>query len=177
MQIQHVTNRSLLKKFINFPYQLYEDTPNWIPPLRLDQKNIFNPQKNSVLQHCEYRLLLLYQTDQIIGRIAVYINHVANDYWGEKIGFFGHYECIDDQKAAHFLLNFAETWLKSKGMSKMRGQWNFVSQDIGFIYEGFDLAPIILSSYNPPYYNVQVVSYGMEMAKDLLVYNCDTGKG
>lgn len=74
------------------------------------------------------------------------------------------------------LLDATEKWLKEKGMQVMRGQWNFISQDIGFVCEGFDLPPIVLSSYNLPYYNEQMVKYGMKKANDLLVYNCDTSK-
>lgn len=177
MKILPVTTKSLLKKFINFPYDFYKDTPNWIPPLKLDQKNLFNPKKNTVLQHCDYQLFLLYEKDQIIGRIAAYVNNVANQYWGEQIGFFGHYECIENQDAAFLLLYTAENWLLEHGANKMRGQWNFGTQDIGFICDGFEFAPTILSSYNQPYYNEHVLNFGMEKAKDLLVYNCDTSKG
>jgi GNAT superfamily N-acetyltransferase len=177
MNIYTVKTAGYLKKFIDFPYHLHRHTPLWIPPLRFDQKNIFNPKKNSILNHCEYQFFLLYKNSKIIGRIVAYINHVANEYWKEKIGFFGHYECIEDQLAASLLLETTEKWLRERGMEKMRGQWNFVSQDIGFIYKGFDVPPIILSSYNPPYYNDQMVECGMQKAKDLLVYGCDTTKG
>jgi GNAT superfamily N-acetyltransferase len=74
------------------------------------------------------------------------------------------------------LLETAEKWLKEQGMHAMRGQWNLVSQDIGFVYQGFDQPPTILSSYNFPYYNDQVVRYGMKKVKDLLVYRCDCSK-
>ena len=156
MKIKLVNSKSLLNKFINFPYEFHQNTPNWIAPLKLDQKNIFNPQKNSALSHCDYQLFLLYNNGEIIGRIAAYVNHVANKYWGEKIGFFGHYECINNLEAAVQLLKTAENWLREKGANLMRGQWNFGTQDIGFICEGFDLQPTILSSYNPSYYNDHV---------------------
>ncbi len=177
MKIHPVNSKSLLKKFIDFPYQFHQTTPNWIPPLKFDQKNIFNPQKNSVLSHCDSELFLLYHRGEIVGRIAIYINHAANDYWGEKIGFFGHYECYNNMDMAFQLLDKAEQWLKDRGIKTMRGPWNFGTQDIGFICDGFGLQPTLLSSYNPPYYNDHVVNFGMEKAKDLLVYNCDTGKG
>lgn len=120
---------------------------------------------------------MLYSKKKIIGRIAVYVNYVANEYWNEKIGFFGHYECIDNREAATLLLGTGEKWLQERGMKIMRGQWNFVSQDIGLIAEGFDVPPIVMSSYNPPYYNDQLTHFGMKKAKDLLVYNCDVSTG
>jgi GNAT superfamily N-acetyltransferase len=174
--IKLVTTKRDLKKFIAFPYHFYRRHPAWIPPLKIEQKKIFNPKKNSLLKHCDYQLFLLYEKAEIIGRIAVYINDAANKYWQAKIGFFGHYECIPDPGAADILLETAEKWLKEKGMQVMRGQWNLVSQDIGFIYEGFDLPPTVLSSYNPPYYNDHMVQYGMKKTRDLNVYNADLGK-
>ena len=177
MNIYAVKTKGDLKRFINFPYYFHRNTTNWIPPLRLDHKNVFNPKKNSGLNHCEYQPFLLYRNNEIIGRIVVYVNHVANKYWNEKIGFFGHYECIKDQRATSLLLETAEKWLLDRGIEIMRGQWNFISQDIGFIYEGFDIPPIILSSYNPTYYNDQMVEYGMQKVRDLLVYSCDMTKG
>jgi GNAT superfamily N-acetyltransferase len=175
--IKLVTTKSDLKKFIAFPYHLHRSSPGWIPPLKIEQEKIFNPKKNSLLQDCDYQLFLLYERDQLIGRIACYVNHAANKYWQAKVGFFGHYECSDDPGAAVMLLETAEKWLKEQEMQVMRGQWNLVSQDIGFIYEGFDLPPTVLSSYNPPYYNDQMVQYKMRKARDLLVYNADLGKG
>ncbi len=104
------------------------------------------------------------------------MDHTANEYWQTKTGLFGHYECIDDPAAALMLLDTMEKWLKERGMQTMRGPWNFISQDMGFVYEGFDIPPTVLSSYNFPYYNDQVVGFGMRKIKDLLVYHCDTGK-
>ncbi|MEJ2546167.1 MAG: GNAT family N-acetyltransferase [Calditrichaceae bacterium] len=87
----------------------------------MEQKKIFNPKNNKMLQHCDYQLFLLENNGEIIGRIAVFVNHVANKHWHDKIGFFGHYECINSYKAATLLLNAAEDWLKQNGMEFMRG--------------------------------------------------------
>jgi len=130
-----------------------------------------------MLQHCDYQLFLLHDNDKITGRIAAYVNHTYNEHWQEKTGFFGHYECIDDTTSSETLLRCAENWLLEKGMERMRGQWNFVSQDFGFIYEGFDIPPVVLSSYNPDYYNQQMTAFGMKKAKDLFVWNCDINTG
>lgn len=177
MEIQQVNSKKSLKDFILFPYHFHRKTRNWIPPLRLDQKNIFDPKKNRILQHNDYAFFTLRNGKGIIGRIAAYIDEIAINFWKEKVGFFGHYECIEDQEAANMLLSAAENWLRERGMEEMRGPWNLVSQDIGFIYEGFEILPTILSSYNPSYYNSQVENFSMKKIKDLLVYSCDTGKG
>jgi len=177
MKIISVNTRRDLKKFIHLPYQLFKTDNHWIPPLLLDQKNIFNPNKNNLLQHCDYQLFILKESDKIIGRIAVYINRDYNSYWKETTGFFGHYECVNQPEASRILLETAQTWLQDRGMKLMRGPWNFVSQDFGLIIDGFELPPVILSSYNPPYYIDQMAQSGLTKTKDLLVYNCDIQKG
>jgi GNAT superfamily N-acetyltransferase len=166
-----------LRRFITFPYRLHRQHPQWIAPLRLEQKKIFNPAKNKFLQHCEYALFLLLEGKRVIGRIAAFVNHVANEYWQEQIGFFGHYECIDDRDAALLLLKKAEDWLRDRKMRTMRGPWNFVSQDFGLIVEGYELAPTVLSSWNPLYYNKQLLQFGLNKARDMLVYSCDISRG
>lgn len=172
-----VSKRSDLQKFIKFPYRLYQKDPIWIPPLRVEQKKIFDPEKNLIFKHADCQSFLLFDNDRIIGRIIAYVNHAVNEYWKTRIGFFGHYECVNEMESSSMLLGAAEKWLKKQGMQIMRGQWNLVTQDMGFVYEGFDLNPVVLSSYNPPYYNDQMVQNEMKKCKDLLVYNCDSSKG
>lgn len=177
MKIQPVQTRRQWLEFVKLPYKLYFQNQRWIPPLLSEQKKIFNPKTNSMLQHCDYQLFLLKREKKIIGRIAVFYDPASNQHWGDSIGLFGSYECIDDPAAASLLFQTAEDWLRAQKMTKMRGPWSFVSQDWGFIVEGFDLAPVIMSSYNPPFYNEHVTAFGLEKIKDLWVYNCDLGQG
>ncbi|MBN2089568.1 GNAT family N-acetyltransferase [candidate division KSB1 bacterium] len=177
MQIYPVQTRSQWKEFVHFPYQLHRGNQNWIPPLIVEQKKIFDPERNSMLKHCDHQLFLLKDNSQVIGRIAAFIDRSANEHWQDSIGLFGSYECIQDENASQLLLKTAYTWLQKKKVAKMRGPWSFVSQDWGFIVEGYDVPPIVMSSYNPEYYNQQVEAFGLRKVKDLLVYNCDLAKG
>ena len=177
MKIYPVNTDRDLRKFVSLRYSLLKEHDHWIPPLLIDQKNIFNPKKNTLLQHCDYQLFILQENKRVLGRIAVYINLHYNTHWKEKTGFFGHYECVDQPAASQILLEAAREWLHKRGMTLMRGPWNFVSQDFGLIIDGFELPPVILSSYNPPYYNDQMIKFNMSKTKDLLVYSCDISKG
>ncbi|MGB2964875.1 MAG: hypothetical protein WBB69_12905 [Anaerolineales bacterium] len=170
MNIQVVQNKSELNQFINYPYQFYRDDPNWIPPLRTELKNQFNPKTNPLLDHCDYCLFLLIQEDQVIGRIAAFIDHLAVDFWEEKIGLFGYYECVPDENASKLLMDAAADWLRDRGMDSMRGPWTFVSQEWGLVVEGFTPPPVIMAPYNPPYYGQHFSAFGLEKVKDLLCY-------
>jgi len=118
MHILPVQNKKDLRKFINFPFTFYKEDPNCVAPLRFDLRNQFNPDTNPMLSHCDYQLFLLVRDKQIIGRIAAFIDHLAVDFWEEKIGLFGYYECLDESEAFQLLLIAAVDWLKEQGIRR-----------------------------------------------------------
>ncbi len=177
MQIISVQNKKELQDFINLPYRLYKDDPNWVAPLRNEQKNQFIASKNPMLDHCRYQLFLLYKDKQIIGRIAAFIDQLALDAWKKPIGLFGSLECIQDSHAAQLLLDAARNWLREQKMIMMRGPWSFASQEWGLVLEGFTPPPVILAPYNPPYYNDFLETFGLKKVKDLMVYVIDASEG
>lgn len=173
MNIVSVSTRQQLKQFINLVYQIYKNDKNWVPPLRGELTNQFNPEKNPFLDHCHYQLFLLEDGGVVVGRIAAFIDDLAIDFWQEPIGLFGYFEAPDDKNAADLLLNAARNWLVENNMKIMRGPWSFVSQEWGSVVEGFSPAPVVMSPYNPPFYNDLYESFGLDKAKDLLVYHID----
>jgi ribosomal protein S18 acetylase RimI-like enzyme len=177
MQIRTVQTRKDLAEFIELPYRFYCQDPNWIPPLRTDQWNQFDPKRNPMLDHCEYTLFLLQDGPEIIGRISAFIDRLAVDWWKETIGLFGSYECIADNRAARLLLGAAQEWLTARKMKAMRGPWSFASQEWGLVLEGFSPPPVIMAPYNPPFYNDHLTDFGLRKVKDLLVYYVDSSEG
>ena len=177
MEVLPVSTNQDLKKFIDFPYHFYRDDPNWVPPLRMELKKQFNPKTNPLLDHSDFQLFLLIQEDEVIGRIAAFIDHLAVDFWKEKIGLFGYYECVPDPDASRSLLSAATTWLKDRGMTAMRGPWTFVTEEWGLVVEGFTPPPCIMSPHNPPYYDGQMKDFGLAKEKDLLCYYISGAEG
>jgi GNAT superfamily N-acetyltransferase len=177
MEIRIVGNKSDLKRFIQFPYKQYKNDPVWIPPLRVEQFGQFDPKRNPTLDHCEYSLFLLIDNDEVIGRIAAFIDRLALETWKEPIGLFGYYECIDSNTASEMLLNSAADWLRNKGMKVMRGPWSFVSQEWGLVVEGFIPSPVLMAPYNPSYYENHMVAFNLHKIKDLLVYYLSVKEG
>jgi GNAT superfamily N-acetyltransferase len=170
MKIQLVITKSDLKKFIDLPYKLYKNDPIWVPPLLDEQSGQFDRKRNPTLDHCEYVLFLLEENEKVIGRIAAFIDRLALETWKEPIGLFGYYECIEDITASNILFETAATWLRKKGMTKMRGPWSFVSQEWGLVVEGFTPSPVVMAPHNPSYYVDHIESYNLKKVKDLLVY-------
>jgi len=93
MRIHPVTTKKDLAAFIDIPYKLYKDDPVWVPPLRDEQRGQFDHTRNPLLDHCEWQLYLLEDGGRYVGRIAAFIDVLAIDFWKERIGLFGYYEC------------------------------------------------------------------------------------
>lgn len=177
MHIESVQSKKDLKRFIQHPYDLYRDDPNWVPPLRSEQKAQFDPRKNPMLDHCRIQLFLLKKGQRVIGRCSAFIDELAVAHWGQPIGLFGSFECIENEKGAHLLLGAAQQWLLEHGMQAMRGPWSFASQEWGLEIEGGDRPPVILAPHNPTYYVDFFESFGLVKAIDMLAYEADQEAG
>ena len=177
MQIRSVQSKKDLKDFIDLPYRVYKNDPVWVPPLRDEQQGQFDPVRNPLLDHCTWRLFLLEEGGQVIGRIAAFIDRLAVGFWKEPIGLFGYFECLPDPAAAQLLLEAACGWLREQKMTRMRGPWTFVSQDWGMVVEGFEPSPVIMAPYNPPYYNDYLAAFGLQKVKDLLCWYISVREG
>jgi hypothetical protein len=175
--VKPVVSARALRAFIRVPFRLYRDDPNWVAPLLAEEKKKFHPKRNPMLHHCECAHFLLLSGGRPAGRISAFIDRLALEHWKQPIGLFGSYECVEDPNGSTLLLNAAARWLKDRGMKRMRGPWSFASQEWGLVIKGFDMPPMIMAPYNPPYYSRHFDVFGLNKAKDLYVYAVDASKG
>lgn len=177
LQIKTVKSNKELMQFIKLPWKIYKGDPYWVPPLIMDRKKILNKEKNPFFEHAEMEMFLLEKDGELVGRIAAIKNDLHNQVQNENVGFFGFFECINDQEAANLLFDTAKQWIKSKGLSCMRGPANPSSNDEwGMLLEGFDDSPRLLMTYNPEYYIKLCETYGMKKVKDLYAYKISNEK-
>lgn len=149
----------------------------WVPPIWAFERSAYRPSKNAVLGRSESQLFLVRDGDRVLGRLVAYIDPQFNEHFGSRTGFFGSFECYDHPAAAREILLEAESWLRRRGMNRVRGPINPVAECWGFLVDGFDTTPVYMSPYNPPYYDALMLSSGYEGVKDLLAYDADTAKG
>jgi hypothetical protein len=176
IQIQQVHTVHDFKKFYEVPFCIYRDNPFWVPPFWYEMKGFFK-KKNLFWSHADARLFIAWRQNNIIGRIATVIDDAYNKTVGEKIGFFGFFECIDDYDCAQALLGTAQEYLIEKKMKKMQGPVDGrVDVGCGFVYSGFDIRSSLLSTYSPAYYITHAEKFGLTKARDLLSYYIDLTK-
>ena len=171
VKIIEVESGKQLNNFIMFPFELYKDESNWVPPLISERKEFFDKKKNPFYRVAKTKLFLAEKDGTIAGRIATCVNYQHNEFHMDKVGFFGFFDVIDDYEVASKLLKVAMITLKKEGMEKMRGPTNFsTNHEIGFLIEGFDKPPTIMNPWNFPYLPKLAEQFGLRKVMDLHAY-------
>ncbi len=177
ISIKIVHSKKDLDAFIKFAWKIYKDDPYWVPPLIYDKKKILDREKNPFFEHAEMEMFLAEKDGELVGRIAAIKNDLHNKYHKDKVGFFGFFECINDQQVANKLFDVTKEWLKSRGCDAMRGPANPSSNDeYAMLLDGFEDEPRLLMPYNPKYYLSLCDNYGFKKAKDLYAYKLENKK-
>jgi len=171
LTIRPVRSKADEKLFIRFLWDIYKNDPLWVPPLMMDREKLIDRKKNPFYAHSDMELFLAERDGKVVGRIGAIVNHNHNKEHSDKVGFFGFYEAVDDQTVANALFDEAKKYLKSKGMTEMRGPANpSVNDEYGLLVEGFDRSPVVLMTYNPKYYIQQFETYGLKKLRNLYAY-------
>lgn len=171
--VEAVASRGGLSAFVRFPERLYQKNPLWVAPLRGDHRALLSPS-NPFFMHAEVRLLLARRSAEVVGRLAVILDHQHLERWGEKVGFFGFFESIHDVDVARALLDAARAWLRPRGMAIIRGPVSpSANHECGLLVEGFDAPPRVLMPYNMPYYPALLERAGFKAVKELVSYDID----
>jgi len=164
MKIKEVTNRELQKAFLKVPVLIYRDDPIWVRPFDKEIKSIFDPGKNVYFEHGEAIRWVLYDDrQQLIGRVAAFIDRNSCEKHDQPTGGMGFFECIHMQEAANLLFDSAREWLRARGMEAMDGPVNFGETDKywGLLVNGFT-HPSYEIAYNHPYYQELFENYGFQ---------------
>lgn len=173
IEVLPADNKKTFKEFLRLPFKLYAKNPLWVPPLLRDIKEQFSAQ-NPFFKHAEVAPFIAKLNGDTVGRIAAIYNEAHINFYGEKAGFFGFFDCLDENAVAQALLEKVKVWLGEKGMSLLRGPMNFSSnEEWGLLIEGFDKPPMIMMPYNFPYYQKLFERCGFMKAKDLFAYIID----
>lgn len=173
IRISKVTGIEDFKNFFQVAQLVYQGDRYWVPPFWVEQRDFFR-EMNPFWSHAETQLFVAWNNKTPVGRIAAIIDHNFCDRTKEKIGYFGFFESVKNFRVASALFNMAKEWLTVKGMTLMRGPINGrIDVGCGFLYDGFNSPPSLLSSYSPYYYLDFAKQFGMKKSRDQLVYQLD----
>lgn len=162
--------------FVKFPWTIYRDDPNWVPPLVTERRAFIDPRKNPFFDHSDVALFLAERPNgEVIGTIAAMVDHNYNAFQEVQVGWFGLFEVIEEYTVAEALLATARDWVREQGMTAILGPVNMsTNNEYALLIDGFDFPPVVMMTYNPPYYVDFIERFGFGKARDLYAYLFDT---
>ncbi len=172
ISVRPVGGKADLKAFLDLPFGLYRQDPNWVAPLYLERLEHLDPGKNPYFRHAEVALFLAFRGERLVGRISAQACRLRAERFADGTGQFGFLEAEDDPAVFAALFETASSWLKARGMSRMQGPFNFsINDEMGLLIEGFDTPPSMMMGHALPYYATRLEELGFTKAKDVIAYD------
>jgi hypothetical protein len=169
--VRPVESRAEQKRFVRLPWRIYRDDPCWMPPLVMAQEELLGFRPHPFYERSRSRSFLATRGGTDVGRITAIVNAGHLERYREQRGFFGFFECDDDPAVARALFGAAHDWLRSQGMTCMRGPVNpSLNYECGLLIEGFDTPPFFMMTHNRPYYAGLVEAQGLRKVEDLYAF-------
>jgi GNAT superfamily N-acetyltransferase len=165
-----LNSRSEIDRFVQFPFDLYEGHPQWVPPFISDVRTMLNPEKHPYYEHSDAEFFIAERGGEVVGRIAALENKPFNKYHDKKDAEFYLFECIKDQEVANALFETVINWARERGLNKLIGPKGFGPLDgYGIQIEGFEHRQMMnMMNYNYPYYRDLVESLGFTKIVDFV---------
>lgn len=152
-RVQPVSTRRELTTFIRLPWKIYAEDKNWVPPLVSEQLARLDPSRSAFHSHAEVGLFLAYHGKEVVGRIAVFIDHRRVAHLSRQVGGFGFFETLGDYSIAEALLDAGVDWLWERNIAQMVGPTCLTEFEYpGILVKGFEHPPVTLAAHSPPYY-------------------------
>ncbi len=170
LRVVPVQDKAAHRAFLQLPWRLYQDDPNWVPPLLLEQEKIF-AAGNPFFEHARCERWLALRGTSPVGRISAQIDQLHLKEHQDGAGFFGMLEAEEQEETVQALFGAAETWLRAAGLCRIMGPFNLsINQECGMLVEGFDTRPSMLMGHARPYMPRLVEQNGYIKEQDLIAY-------
>ena len=164
------TNKKQVERFINVPFNIYKDTPQWVPPVRLDVRDTLDPNKHPFYEHSTADFYIAVRDGRDVGRIAALENSNYNAAHDSQTGQFYFFDCEDDSEAAAALFKRVFEWAGKRELDKVIGPKGFSPFDgYGMLERGFEHRQMMtMMNYNHPYYLRLAAESGFEKEVDFI---------
>ncbi len=155
-------------RFLDLQRPFYRGDPHFVPLLASAEAWQIDPRKNPFFRHAEAEFFVARRGPRVVGRISATRDRLHDEFHGDRIGFFGHFEASDEQ-TAQVLLRTAGAWCHKRGATALRGPVDLsTNYRCGLLVEGEPGPPVLMMPHNPPHYAGWIEAFGLRKAKDLL---------
>jgi GNAT superfamily N-acetyltransferase len=144
-----------------------------MPPLRPNQQELLGYKRHPFYDDAEIQTFLALTDGKPVGQVAAVVNNAHNRLHKESRGFFGFFECVDDQEVAAGLFEAARGWFGQMGITAIRGPMNpSMNYECGLLIEGFETPPFFMMTHNLPYYPRLIEACGFQKVEDMFAFCC-----
>ena len=176
--VEPVSGKKGRAEFVDLGRAFAAREPHSVPQLRSEQLELVNPDKNPFFGHARAQLFIARRDGKAVGRISAHIDELALEMpaeqgFGPGTGMFGYFDA-EDEAVALALLETAESWLRTEGMTRVLGPISMsVWEEPGLLVRGQDHPPMIMMGHHPAQYRGMIEGAGYKAAKSLLTYDLD----
>ena len=163
-------NKPQVRRFVELPYRLYKDCPQWVPPLHVDAYMYLNRKKHPFHEHSDVDFFIAVRDGMDVGRIAAIENKPFNAYHKVRESNFFLFDCENDPEAATALFDKVIEWSRARGLDMVVGPKGMGPLDgYGILVFGHEhRQTMTMLNYNFPYYQQLVEAQGFEKEVDFV---------
>ncbi len=163
-------NKRQVRRFVELPFRIYANCPQWVPPLNVDAYNQLNRRKHPFHEHSDVDFFLAVRDGRDVGRIAAIENKPYNRYHNKQTANFYFFECEHDMEAAAALFTTVEEWAKARGLNTLVGPKGMGPLDgYGILVSGHEhRQTMTMLNYNHAYYQSLVEAQGFVKEVDFV---------
>ncbi len=174
METIAVTSRAHWKDFYALRRKIYRNDPAVVHPLKILERQMLDVNQHPFYETASREAFVCYDNGKAVGRIVAIKDDAHNDFYNDKIGFFGFYEVADKPNANEIhksLIDAAAAWLKDKGCDRLRGPVSpCMKSEFGVVVDGNHIPPSVMLAHTPVRYDQVLQDDGFEVAKSFFAF-------
>jgi GNAT superfamily N-acetyltransferase len=156
------------KHFLDLQRAFYAGDRDYVPPITAAEAWQIDPRKNPFFRHAEVGFFAAYRGSACVGRVSTCRDRLHDEFHGDRIGFFGHFEARDAD-VARALVAHAADWCRQRGAESLRGPVDLSTNNrCGLRVDDGGGPPVLMMPHNPPHYAGWLEATGLQKAKDLV---------
>jgi len=162
-QVTIINDRKGMQDFLDLPYRIYHNDPDWVPPLKSEIIGTLDQTKNPYFTGVDLQKFVCYKENEPVARAIAVINPEHWKKFNQKTAFFGFYESQNDEQASAILLDKVEGYCRQNGAERLEGPFNPNHySELGMLVKNYK-RPAFFEPYNPDYYSSFIKNSGFEV--------------
>jgi GNAT superfamily N-acetyltransferase len=153
IEVLPVRTRRERRLFLTFPWRIYADDPQWVPPLLSERAKALDPARGAFFKRGEAEQFIAWKSGTPVGTICAAEDKPYNARMHMRECMFGFFEYAKEEAIAKAMIDRVSQWAAARGLATLGGPFNLDYEDsYGVLVEGRDRPPVLLCGHTPPYY-------------------------